>query len=274
MSAAIEKWAGWAGSNSAVICISPRPPFTSLDPAAGGERASSRQLPQPARRLLHIIKAFAVTGARRMFSPNDVPKSTSQSVIIRLPQRCAANEGVTTMSLIKDKVDALFRQVLLQPNGLCENPVTRGSFMKGESGEDSIAYQKRAAEKALLAQEWFAFYGPPDAPPLPVTACGWEEMRHEFGLNTLVGSYARSLAIRSWEVHNHPSFEDFARGLMAIDTGLWDLQNRVGPDVLKRYPPRPLVGMTRGTYWAPGKECEGFWAEYRRAERKRAQQAA
>jgi hypothetical protein len=72
------------------------------------------------------------------------------------------------MSLIKDKVDALFRQVLLQPNGLCENPVTRGSFMKGESGEDSIAYQKRAAEEALLAQEWFAVYGPPNAPLLPL----------------------------------------------------------------------------------------------------------
>ena len=168
------------------------------------------------------------------------------------------------MSLIKHKVDMLFVRVLLQPDGnVCENPVTEGRFVKGETGEDSIAYQKHAAEMALLAQEWFAVYGPSNAPPLPVTAWGWEEMRHDFGLSALVGSYARSLAKRNWAVHIHPAFEDFARGLMAIDTGLWDLQNRVGPDVLKRYPPCALVGMTPGTYWAPPEECEEFWAEYR-----------
>jgi len=180
------------------------------------------------------------------------------------------------MTLIKDKVDTLFQQVLSQPNGQCENPVTGGWFLKGESGKDSIPYQKRAAKKALLAQEWFAVHGPRNAPPLPVSAQAWEEMRSELGLNCLVGFFARSLAVRDWEVHNHPSFEDFARGLMAIDTGLWDLQNRAGPDLLKKYPPQPLVGMTPGTYWAPPKECEEFWAEYERAERRaqHAKQAA
>jgi hypothetical protein len=169
------------------------------------------------------------------------------------------------MSLIKDRVDELFRQVLLQPNGQCENPITGGRFMKGETGEDSIAYQKRAAEKALLAQEWFAVYGPRNAPPLPVTARGWEGMRHEFGLNPLIGFYARSLVIRNWEVHDHPSFTNFARGLLAIDTGHWILPQRVGPSVLKRYPPCALAGMTPGAYWAPPDECEEFMAEYRRA---------
>ena len=181
------------------------------------------------------------------------------------------------MRLIKDKVEAIFQDVLSQPDGqVCENPVTGGRFLKGETGEDSIAYQKRTAEKALLAQEWFAVHGPRNAPPLPVSAQAWEEMRSELGLNCLVGFFARSLAVRDWEVHNHPSFEDFARGLMAIDTGLWDLQNRAGPDLLKKYPPQPLVGMTPGTYWAPPKECEEFWAEYERAERRaqHAKQAA
>jgi hypothetical protein len=172
------------------------------------------------------------------------------------------------MTLIKDKVDALFQQVLLQPNGQCENPVTGGWFLKGESGEDSIAHQKHAAEKALLAQEWFALHGPRYAPPLPVTAWGWEEMRRDFGLKPLIGFYARSLAIRNWEVHIHPSFEDFARGLLAIDTGLWVLQQRVGPALLKRYSPRALAGMTPGAYWAPPKECEEFLVEYRRARRQ------
>lgn len=173
------------------------------------------------------------------------------------------------MTLIKDKVEALFKDVLSQPDGrVCENPVTAGQFLKGETGEDSIAYQKHDAEKALLAQERFALSGPRGAPPLPVTPFGWEEMRRDFGLNSLIGFFARSLAIRGWDVNSHPSFEDFARGLLAIDTGLWDLQNRVGPDVLKRYPPRPLVGMTPGTYWAPPKEGKEFWAEHERRERQ------
>ena len=178
------------------------------------------------------------------------------------------------MRLIKDKVEAIFQDVLSQPDGqVCENPVTGGRFLKGETGEDSIAYQKRTAEKALLAQEWFAVHGPRNAPPLPVKAQDWEEMRHEFGLNTLIGFYARSLAIRNWDVHNHPSFEDFARGLMAIDTGFWALQQRVGPAVLKRYPPRALAGMTPGTFWAPPKECEEFWAEHERRSRHTKQAA-
>jgi hypothetical protein len=46
------------------------------------------------------------------------------------------------MTLIKDKIDALFLEVRLQPNGGCDNPITGGRFMKGESGEDSMPYQK------------------------------------------------------------------------------------------------------------------------------------
>ncbi|QIG96815.1 hypothetical protein [Bradyrhizobium sp. 6(2017)] len=158
------------------------------------------------------------------------------------------------MTLIKDKVDALFQDVPRRPNGrVCDNPVTGGRFVKGETGVDSIAYQRCAAEKALLAQEWFALYGPRGAPPLPLKAWEWEEMRHDFGLKILVGFYARSLSFRDWRMHNHPSFEDFARGLTAIDTGLWDLQRRVSqdPHLIKRYPPCPLAGMTPGAYWAP-----------------------
>jgi len=86
------------------------------------------------------------------------------------------------MTLIMDKIDALFRDVLATPAGrLCVNPITYGSFVKGESGEDSIANQKRDAVRALLAQEWFAVYGPRNAPPLPVSAWGWEEMRRDLG---------------------------------------------------------------------------------------------
>ena len=155
------------------------------------------------------------------------------------------------MTLIKDKIDELFQDVLSQPNGLCENPVTGGSFMKGESGKDSIPYQKRAAERALLAQDWFAVHGPRNAPPLPLIAWEWDEMRYGCtgGLETLIGFYARSLSFRDWMVHSHPSFKDFARGLMVFP----DIRMRAGQDplVLRRYPSRPLTGMADGAFWEP-----------------------
>jgi hypothetical protein len=155
------------------------------------------------------------------------------------------------VTLIKDKLDALFQHVLLQPNGQCQNPVTGGWFLKGESGEDSIPYQKRAAEKALLAQEWFAVHGPRNAPPLPLIAWEWDKMRYGCtgGLETLVGLYARSLSFRDWRAHDHPSFEDFARGLMVFS----DIRTRAGQDplVVKKYPPLALIGMTNGAFWEP-----------------------
>jgi hypothetical protein len=155
------------------------------------------------------------------------------------------------MTLIKNKVDALFHKVLLQPDGQCENPVTGGRFMKGETGEDSIAYQKHTAEEALLAQEWFAVYGPPNAPLLPLLPGDWDRMRYggTVGLDVLIGFYARSLNFQGWKVHNHPTFEDFARGLMTFP----DIRSRAGQDplVAERYPPRVLVGMHNGAFWEP-----------------------
>ena len=49
---------------------------------------------------------------------------------------------------------------------------------------------------------------------------------------------------RSYDVRNHPSFDDFARGLMAMAMarGLWGLQT--AQNLKRRFPPRPLAGMT------------------------------
>ena len=158
------------------------------------------------------------------------------------------------MSLIKNKVDALFRCALPQPNGLCENPVTGGWFMKGETGEDSISYQKHAAERALLAQEWFAVFGPADAPVLPLLPWDYDSLRYgTIGLTPLVGFYARSLSFRDWQVHDHPSFEDFASGLMVFP----NISTRVAQDspLAERYPPRALAGMHAGAFWEPPNGC-------------------
>ena len=163
--------------------------------------------------------------------------------------------------LMTNQIDVLFRS----SGEVWENPITGGRFVKDRSGEDSLAYQKRDARKALFAREYFALHGPPGAPPLPLTQNDWDDMRRNSGLTVLVGFFARSLNFRDWQVYKHPPFEDFARGLMAIpDTGLWDLRGRLGqePRVIKKYSPCPLPGMTPGLYWAPPKEYEQIMAEY------------
>ena len=54
----------------------------------------------------------------------------------------------------------------------------------------------------------------------------------------------------------HPSFDDFARGLMAmaVDRGLRDLEK--DESLKRRFPPRPLAGMTLGAYWSSAGEHE------------------
>ena len=119
-----------------------------------------------------------------------------------------------------------------------------------------------SAHRALRAGKWFSVISPHDAPPLPLSHDDVEDYRNAGGLTAVVGFYARSL---SREGYGRRSFDDFARGLMAmaVNSGLWDLENDAG--LKRRFPPRPLAGMTPGAYWAPQKEYEDTMASYRRA---------
>jgi hypothetical protein len=166
-------------------------------------------------------------------------------------------------SPIAELVDRLFSEIEAKHNEYCVNPVTGAGFVRGI---DRISTQKKEAIAALRAREWFAVNGPSDAPQLPLSDSDIEDYRKARGLMGIVGFYARSLFREGYggkSYDNHPSFDDFARGLMAINTGLWGIEN---DEVLKRrFPPRPLVGMTPGAYWAPPKEYEAIMASYRRA---------
>jgi hypothetical protein len=156
-------------------------------------------------------------------------------------------------SPIEESVDRLFSEIKTQAKrgDLCQNPVTGGCFVWGL---DPIALQKKEAVVALRAREWFAVNGPAGAPPLPLSDNEIEDYRNARGLKGVIGFYARSLYVRDYDVRKHPAFEDFARGLMAINTGLWRIEK--DPQLRMRFPPRPLVGMTPSAYWAPPKEYE------------------
>jgi hypothetical protein len=161
-------------------------------------------------------------------------------------------------SLIQNEVDRLFSNIKAKRGESCDNPVTGGGFVWGI---DPIATQKKEAVARLRAREWFALYGPPDAPPLPLSHADEEDYRNARGLKGVVGFFARSLSRQGYgrqpyDVCKHPSFDDFARGLMAIavDRGLKSLEQDA--QLKKRFPPRPLAGMTPGAYWVSPEEYE------------------
>ncbi|SHG24141.1 hypothetical protein [Bradyrhizobium erythrophlei] len=162
-------------------------------------------------------------------------------------------------SLIENEVDRLFAELNAKPGECCDNPVTGGGFVWGL---DPIATQKKEAVARLRAREWFALNGPPDAPPLPLSHADVGDYRDARGLKGVVGFYARSLSRQGYDVQKHPSFDDFARGLMAlaVEKGLWNLEN--DQTLIRRFRPRPLEGMTPSAFWAPPKEYEQLMASY------------
>jgi hypothetical protein len=172
---------------------------------------------------------------------------------------------------IEEQVDRLFDEIKAKAKNrdFCINPVTGGQFIWGL---DPIAPQKKDAVVALRAREWFAVNGPSDAPPLPLSSNDVEDYRAARDLMGIVGFYARSLrregyGRRSYDVCNHPSFNDFACGLMAINLGIWGIETE---DLKRRFPPRPLAGMTPGAYWAPPEEYEEIMASYYKEQRRAA----
>lgn len=156
------------------------------------------------------------------------------------------------------KVDRLFNELNAKRGDYCVNPVTGGRFIWGD---DPVEPQKEIARRALAAQAWFAVNGPPDAPLLPLSHEDMEAYRNARGLKGVVGFYARSLSRMDYDVHKHPSFDEFARGLMAINTGLWGIEKDA--QLRMCFPPRPLAGMTPGAYWASPKENEETMVSYR-----------
>jgi hypothetical protein len=155
-----------------------------------------------------------------------------------------------TTSIIKEHVNKLFSDAAPMSGDLCINPVIGGIWL---AGEDPIIVQKNRARRALVAREWFYIHGPKDAPPLPLSGSEQAALRYRDPLGHLVVDFARSLEENGWEINNHPSFEDFARGVLASAHSP-DF-TRKNEALLKRYPPRPLSGIRRGQVWRPATRC-------------------
>jgi hypothetical protein len=170
------------------------------------------------------------------------------------------NDRYTTV--LKAHVHSLFKAVA-QPHGSSvKNPVTGVTFVWGE---DPISEQKQQAWAALSAQEHFARFGPPDAPPLPLTYWAREDLKRLGPLAHMVRWFARSLENSGYSAE-HPPFDDYASGVLyAFDNGLWitsDQRPEFVAELKGRFPPRPLPGLAFGLVWYPPKEFARLKVEH------------
>jgi hypothetical protein len=114
---------------------------------------------------------------------------------------------------------------------------------------------------ARNARKWFADNGPPDLQPLPLGYDERERLKHG-GADHILAWYARSLDGRDYDVHAHPSFYDYACGVMASEFAPNFIKN--DEKLKKRFPPRELAGMGSGLCWEPPKVHAKTMQRYRR----------
>ena len=144
-----------------------------------------------------------------------------------------------------DRIGRVVEQLFWELARPCENPVTGDQFMLGL---DPLAPQMRRACLALRACEYFAEFGPPHLQPLPLSYDDREALKRLWNPELSIFSwYARSLSALDFAIQDHPSFHDFARGVMASEYAPGFVKNNKRLQEL--YPARELPGLATGLYW-------------------------
>jgi hypothetical protein len=133
---------------------------------------------------------------------------------------------------------------------LTTNPVTGSEFCWGI---DPIAVQKKNAVLALRAGEWISRTGPFGAPTLPLSWAERDAMRFKKAdpLSHLIAAFANSLRVHNWDYENHPSFEEFARSVLASKHTPEFV--RTNEALRKKYPPKQLCAIGPGICWSPNR---------------------
>ena len=143
----------------------------------------------------------------------------------------------------ESRIDRLFRKAEDSFEEIQRNPVTGSTWL---SGADPVAPQKRVASRALAAREWFRMTAPKDAPPLPLSYEERERIKL-CGLQYIVSVFARSLAVRDYHFDRHPSFEDYARAVLASPYTPPFI--KLDQQLRQLFPPRELHGLGPGLIW-------------------------
>ena len=76
--------------------------------------------------------------------------------------------------------------------------------------------------------------------------------REDDPLCHIVAHFAGSLRRQHWDYENHPSFEEYTRGVLASEHTPEFV--KADEELRKKYPPRPLRGLGRGLCWEHDRE--------------------
>jgi hypothetical protein len=109
--------------------------------------------------------------------------------------------------------------------------------------------QRSRRQAKLAARMAFALDAPSDAPPLPLSYEEREALKRG-GLPHVVAWFARSLEVLDYAWWKHPSFDDYACGVLASQYAPRFITT--DRQLLRRFPPRPLPGLGPGLIWKPG----------------------
>jgi hypothetical protein len=104
----------------------------------------------------------------------------------------------------------------------------------------------RTIREVLEARAWFATTGPTWAQPLPVdTECS--ALLKARGPMHLLGLYACSLSMLSYDYRVHPTFHAFGCGVMAHPRAPSHVRD--DPDLQAEFPAKPLPGLCNRLVW-------------------------
>jgi hypothetical protein len=144
---------------------------------------------------------------------------------------------------VESHVDRLFRDA--DARKARTNPVTGAVLNEGSS----IERHKELACRAIRAREIFARTAPSDAPELPLSYK--ERERLDTGshgrLAIIVAWYAESVWFREYDMDIHPTFEQYARGIMASPYAPSGIKQDA--ELRRRFPPRSLPGLGPYLIW-------------------------
>jgi hypothetical protein len=146
----------------------------------------------------------------------------------------------------KPHVERLFREAGDGFSPTRRNPVTGSRWVRGV---DPVGPQMRDASRALKARDEFAMASP-GMPPLPLSYASREDLKVG-GLPHIVAWYARSLEARDYDFEGHPSFYDYACGVLASSYAPHFIKHDA--ELQRLFPPRTLHGLGPGLYWRPAK---------------------
>jgi hypothetical protein len=132
------------------------------------------------------------------------------------------------------------------PDDIDDNPVAGwGDFL---GGYDCLEAFIEPAIRAVLARRWHAVNGPqdPDLQPLPLGCPEMEDAKYRSEAGRMLAWYSRSLAHNDYDFQRHPSFFEYACGILADEKA----GSQLLEELRDRFPPRLLPGLD---------ECTGNW---------------